>query len=175
MAVLSGLRVVHILCARMAASCFRAANMGDGDAPEYARKRLSSSRRASTKRFLLLIMLKRRDYAKSVRESNSDLDKGKEACVKEACVGDGVGVLRCVNSCESLVFNEDGAMRWGDRGDGEWDLDVFTCGWMIVVDWVGFVAVDNGMIDIFVEVASIERGVLVSANGDGNGVDGWGL
>ena len=75
MAVLSGTRVVRILFVRVATLCCRAAKEGDGVAVEFDRRRLNSPGSTSTKRFLLLIMPKRRDCTKSARESRSDLNR----------------------------------------------------------------------------------------------------
>ena len=71
MAVLSGTRVVRILCMVMATPCCAAACVGVGDAAECARLRLTAHGSACTKRFVFLIMPKRRDYGKSVSASNN--------------------------------------------------------------------------------------------------------
>jgi len=47
--VLSGMRVVHVLCVCVDAPCCRAAGVGVGDATECARRRLTSPGSASTK------------------------------------------------------------------------------------------------------------------------------
>ena len=66
MAVLSGSRMTRVLCVWVAASCCVAACECGGVAAECARWRLTAPGSASTKRFLFLIMPKRRDCAKSV-------------------------------------------------------------------------------------------------------------
>ena len=73
--VLSGTLVVRILCVCVATSFCRAVNVGVGDATEYVRWRPSSPGSASTKRFLYIIMHMRRHCAKSVSESNCDLNR----------------------------------------------------------------------------------------------------
>jgi hypothetical protein len=75
MAVVSGTRVVRVLFVWVATPWCVAACMCDGVAAECARVRLMTLGRAPTKRFLFLIMPKRRDYAKSVSASNNDLNK----------------------------------------------------------------------------------------------------
>ena len=74
MAVLSGIRVVRVLCMAMAAPWCAAAGMCVGVATECARLRLTAPGSASNKRFLFLIMHKRRDSAKTVCASNNDLN-----------------------------------------------------------------------------------------------------
>ncbi len=59
----------------MATSCCRVAMVGAGDATGCARIRTIAL--VYTKRFLFLMMPKKRDCAKSVSESNSDLDRVK--------------------------------------------------------------------------------------------------
>ena len=61
MAKLSRARVVRVLCVYMAAPCCWAARVCIGDVSECARQRLTPTGRASTKRFLFLMMPKKRD------------------------------------------------------------------------------------------------------------------
>jgi hypothetical protein len=72
-AVLSGTRIVRVLCVCVATLCCRVAGVSAGDAAECARWRLTAHGSASTKRFLCIMMPMKRDCAKSVRESNNDL------------------------------------------------------------------------------------------------------
>jgi hypothetical protein len=74
MAVLTGTRVVRVLCVWVAAPCCVAACVCVGVATEYGRLRLMAPGSASNKRFLFIIMPKRRDCAKSVSASNDDLN-----------------------------------------------------------------------------------------------------
>ena len=73
MAVLSGTRVVRVLCVWVATPYCVAACASVGVAAECAPLRLMAPGSASTKRFLFLIIPKRRDRAKSVSASNNDL------------------------------------------------------------------------------------------------------
>ena len=73
MAVLSGARIVRVLCAWVAAPCCVATYVFVGVAAECVRLRLMAPGTASTKRFLLLMISRRRDCAKSVSASNNDL------------------------------------------------------------------------------------------------------
>ena len=73
MAVLSGTRVVRVLCVWVATPSCVAACVCVGVAAECARVRLIAPGNAFTKRFMFLIMPKRRDCAKSVSASNNDL------------------------------------------------------------------------------------------------------
>jgi hypothetical protein len=66
---------VRILCVRLAAPCCRAAKEGARAAAECARRWLTSLGSASSRHFLLQIMPKKRDCAKSVRKSRSDLNR----------------------------------------------------------------------------------------------------
>jgi hypothetical protein len=74
MAVLSGARDVRVLCVCVDVSCFVTA-LGARASAECARLRLTVPGRQSTKRFLLFILAKRRDCAKSVLESSNDLNR----------------------------------------------------------------------------------------------------
>ena len=73
MVVLSGTRIVRVLCIVMATPCYVATCVGVGVAAECARLRLTAPSSASTNRFL--IMPKRREVAKSVSASNNDLNR----------------------------------------------------------------------------------------------------
>jgi len=75
MAVLSGTRVARVLRVWMATPCCVAACVCVGVAAECARLRLMALGSASTKRFMVLLMPKRRDCAKSVSASNNDLNR----------------------------------------------------------------------------------------------------
>ena len=75
MAVLSETRIVRVLCVRVATPCCVAAFVCVGVAVECARLRLTAPDSASTKRFLFLIMPKRRDCAKTVKASSNDLNR----------------------------------------------------------------------------------------------------
>ena len=75
MAVLFGTRVPWVLCVVMAAPYCAAARVCVGVAAKCARLRLTAPGSASTKRFMFLILPKRRDYAKSVSASSKDLNK----------------------------------------------------------------------------------------------------
>ena len=70
MAVLSGTRVVQVLCMVMATPDCAVACVCVGVAAECARLHLTVPGSASTKHFLFLIMPKRRDCVKSVSASN---------------------------------------------------------------------------------------------------------
>ena len=70
LAVLSGTRVVRVLCVRVATPCCVAACVCVGDAAECARLRLMARGSASTRRFLFVIMPNRRYCAKSVSASS---------------------------------------------------------------------------------------------------------
>ncbi len=61
MALLSGARAVRVLCVCVVVPCCWAARVCVGDAFECARWWLTLPGRASTKRFLFLMMPKRRD------------------------------------------------------------------------------------------------------------------
>ena len=74
MAMLSGTRVVRVLCAWVATPCCVAACVCVGLAAECARVRLIARSNASTKRFMFLIMPKRQDYAKSASAPSIDLN-----------------------------------------------------------------------------------------------------
>jgi len=74
MVVLSGTRVVRVLCIVMATPLCAAAYVGVGDATECARLRLTAPSSAYTRRCIFVIMPKRRDRAKSVSASNNDLN-----------------------------------------------------------------------------------------------------
>ena len=63
------MRVTRILYVCVTAPCCQAAGEGARDPTEYARRRLASLGSASTKCFLFLIIPKRRECAKSVRET----------------------------------------------------------------------------------------------------------
>jgi len=73
MAVLSGTRVVRILCVVVATPHCMAAYVCVGVAAECARLYLTAHGRPSTKRFMFLIMPNRRDCAKSANEFSIDL------------------------------------------------------------------------------------------------------
>ena len=75
MAVLSGTRIVRVLCVCVVPPCWRAADVGARDATECARCRLTSHVTISTKRFLFLTIPIRRNCAKFVSESNKDLNR----------------------------------------------------------------------------------------------------
>ena len=77
MAVLSGARVVCALCVCVAAPCCWAACGCVGDASECSRHWLNPPGRASTRRFVFLLVPIRRDWAMSVSESSNDLNKVK--------------------------------------------------------------------------------------------------
>jgi hypothetical protein len=64
MVAISGTRVVRVLCARVVTPCCVVACVRVGVAAECARLHLMPHGSASTKRFLFLIMPKRRDYVK---------------------------------------------------------------------------------------------------------------
>jgi len=72
---LRDLRSAGHVCVYVAAPCSEAASVCDGVAAECARLRLTASRNASTKRFMFLIMPKRRDCAKSASESSIDVNR----------------------------------------------------------------------------------------------------
>jgi hypothetical protein len=74
MTMLSGNRVVWILSMVMDAPCCEVACGCVGVAAECARERLTAPCSASSKRLLILIMPKRRDYARSVSASSNDLN-----------------------------------------------------------------------------------------------------
>ena len=75
MAVLSGTRMVRVLCVCRVVSCCVTACVRDMSASECALMLLLFPGRASTVCFLLLMMPMRRDCAKSVRESINDLNR----------------------------------------------------------------------------------------------------
>ena len=74
MTVLSGTRVVRILCVSVATPCCVAACVCVGVAAECVRLRLMVHGSASTKRFMFLIMPKRQDCAKLVSASSNDFN-----------------------------------------------------------------------------------------------------
>ena len=74
MAVLSGTRVVRVLCVWVATPCCVAACGCVRVAVTCARLRLMAPGSASIKRFMFLIMPKRRDCAKLMSASNNDLN-----------------------------------------------------------------------------------------------------
>jgi hypothetical protein len=74
MAVLSGARVVRVLCVWVAAPCCQAACECVGVAAECERCQFMALGSASTKRFLFVIIPKRRNCAKSVSKTNSNLN-----------------------------------------------------------------------------------------------------
>ena len=71
MAVLSGARVVHVMCVCVAAPCCWAACGCDGDAAKVAWRWLTHPGRASTKRFLFLMIPIRRECIKPVSKSRT--------------------------------------------------------------------------------------------------------
>ena len=75
MAVISGTRVVQVLCVWVVVPYCLAVCECLGATADCTRCRLMHSGSASTKRFLFLSMRKRRKCAKSVSESISDLNK----------------------------------------------------------------------------------------------------
>ncbi len=78
MSVLSGIRVVRVLCVWVATPLCVAACVCFGFAVECARLRLMALGSASTKRFLrfmFLIMPKRQDCAKSVSAFSNDFNR----------------------------------------------------------------------------------------------------
>ena len=75
MAVLSGIRCVRVLCVCVAVPCCETACECDMLAAECALMLLLFPGSVSIRRFLFLIMPRRRDCAKSVRESNNDLNR----------------------------------------------------------------------------------------------------
>ena len=75
MAVFFGARVVRVLCVLVVVSCCCTTVGCARVAAECARWRLTFLGRDSTKRFLLLMMPKRRVYDKSMIEYNSDLNR----------------------------------------------------------------------------------------------------
>ncbi len=74
MALISGIRVMRVLCETVAASCCVVACAFVGVATECARIFPTAPGSASTKRFSFLIMPKRRECAKSASASNIDLN-----------------------------------------------------------------------------------------------------
>jgi hypothetical protein len=75
MTVLSGTRVVRVLCVWVATPCCVTVCVCVGVAAECARVRLIAHGSDSTKRFLFLIMPKRRECAKLLSASIGDLNK----------------------------------------------------------------------------------------------------
>ncbi len=75
MTMLSGARVVRVMCVCAVAPCWWAAWVCIGVASECARWWMTPLCSSSTRRFLFLMMPKRRDSAKSVSESISNLNK----------------------------------------------------------------------------------------------------
>ncbi len=75
MAVLSGTRVVRVMYVWLAVSCGVTGRGCVVSAAECALMLLLFPGSVSIRRFLLLMMPRRRDCAKSVRESSSDLNR----------------------------------------------------------------------------------------------------
>jgi len=75
MAVLSGIRMVRVLCVCGAVSCCVTACVRDMASAECAPVLLPFPGRSSTRRFVLLLMPMRRDCDKSVRESSNYLNR----------------------------------------------------------------------------------------------------
>ena len=75
MAVLSRTRVVRVLCALVATLCCVATCVCVGAAAECARLRLMALGSDYTKRFMFLILPKRRECTRLVSASSNDLNK----------------------------------------------------------------------------------------------------
>ena len=88
-------------------------------------------------------------------------------------VGANVGVLGQVDTRKVLVLDEDGVMCRGQRGEGESILQVLTGRRMVEVYGVGLenvVAVGCRGVESFIELAGVERSVMVISNGERDGV-----
>ena len=97
----------------------------------------------------------------------------REVHVDRVCVD--VWIFCRVHSLKELVFDEHRAVCRGQRGESEWALKFLTRRGVVEVDGVSVkdvVPVCCHVAHINVEFAGVEGGVVVTADGEGDGVGG---
>ena len=93
--------------------------------------------------------------------------------VKVDRVGADVWIFGRMYSNEALALDEYRAVCRGQRSKSEWTLKVLTRRGMVEVDGVSVedvVAVGCRGVDVLAEFSDVEGGVVVVADGDGDGV-----